>query len=127
MLNFKNVIKNLIKILYIFPINNKKIFLMSFNGETVGFDSKAFVNWLNKNKSNEKYKIYWGVKSKEYQKKLKMDNVNFVKIKSLRGFFHMITSKILLYNINPPSYIKFRKKQILVNTWHGGIVLKRVR
>ena len=31
-----------------------------------------------------------------------------------------MTSKVLITNVNFSSYIPFRKKQILINTWHGG-------
>lgn len=113
-----------LKILYIFPVNNKKIFFMCFDGTMIGFDSKAFVDWINNNKKDEKFKMYWGVKSNKYKKQLFLENVQFIKLKSIRGIYHMMTSGTLIYNINPPSYIPFRKKQLLINTWHGYPVKK---
>lgn len=123
--NIIRIVKALLRILHIFPINKKKIFLFCFNGNVVGFDQKAIVNWINKNKNNQ-YEIYWGVASKKLEKRLKLKNVKFIKIKSIKGIFHIMTSKVLIYNINPPTYVPFRKKQILINTWHGGGFLKKV-
>lgn len=123
---FKMCLKNLLKIFYILPIKNKRIFTACFAGKKIGFDSKAIVDWLNENKSGE-YEIFWGVDSKEREKNLKYENVKFVKIKSIKGIICMMTSKVLIYNINPPDYIPFRKKQILINTWHGGGFVKKVR
>ena len=84
----KKAFKNVLKIFFIFPIKKNRIFFMSFNGKKIGFDSKAFLDWLNENNHT-------------------------------KGIYYMITSGILIYNINPPSYIPFRKKQVLVNTWHS--------
>ena len=75
---------------------------------------------------NNQYEIYWGVASKKLENRFKLKNVKFIKIKSIKGIFHIMTSKILIYNINPPTYVPFRKKQILINTWHGGGFLKKV-
>ena len=118
----KNSVKKLFmlftQIYNVFSIKNDRIFLMSFDGTKLGFDSLAFVNWLNKYHKN-KYEIIWGVKDSEYEKKLSLENTKFVSIKSIKGIYYLKTSKVLLYNINPPSYLKFRKQQILVNSWHG--------
>ena len=124
-IKFKRILKNLLKVFYILPIKKNKIFTSCFAGKKIGFDSKAIVDWINENEPN-KYEIIWGVDTKE-QEKLKYDNVKFVKIKSIKGIVHMITSKVLLYNINPPDYIPFRKNQIIINTWHGGGFIKKVR
>lgn len=112
---FKSIIKVLLKILYIFPIKKKKVFLMSFN---VGYDAKAFYNFLNS--KGENYRFIWGYTSKKRFNKIELENVKYVKIGSIIGIFHLMTSQILLYNINLPTYIPYRKKQIKINTWHGN-------
>ena len=112
---FKGIIKALLKILYIFPIKKKKVFLMSFN---VGYDAKAFYNFLNS--KGENYRFIWGYTSKKRFNKIELENVKYVKIGSIIGIFHLMTSQILLYNINLPTYIPYRRKQIKINTWHGN-------
>ncbi len=118
----KKAFKNVLKIFFIFPIKKNRIFFMSFNGKKIGFDSKAFLDWLNENNHTKDFEICWGVFSKKVADELSKSsgyNIKFIKLKSIKGIYYMITSGILIYNINPPSYIPFRKKQVLVNTWHS--------
>ena len=113
----KGIVKILLHILYIFPIKKNKVFLMCFDGTKLGFDQKAFVDWAKEN--NEKYEFVWGVKGQEQTNIFRLHDVRFVKIKSIKGIYEMMTSNVIMYNINAPSYVPFRKKQILINTWHG--------
>ena len=113
----KKIIKAILKLLYIFPIKEKRIFFMSFNGTAIGFDSKAFAEWLNEN--GKKFEMIWGISSNKNKNNMYLPNTKLIKIKSIKGIYYLMTSKILFYNINPPTYIPYRKKQILINTWHG--------
>lgn len=114
----KSIIKRILKVMYIIPINNKKIFFMSFDGSAFGFDSKAMVEYIDKNHAGE-YEMVWGVEDMRSFSDIKIPGLRFTKIKSLAGICHMMTAANLLYNINPPTYIPFRKSQTLINTWHG--------
>ena len=122
MSSLKNIVKNIFKIFYIFRIKNNRLFCLSFDGGPLGYDGKAFIDWLYKNKPG-KYNIIWGIKDKKYI--IEYKNVKFIKTKSLRGIYYMLTSKVILCNINPPSYIPYRKNQVIINTWHGGGVIKK--
>lgn len=110
------------RIFRIFPIKRDKVFFLCFNGTQVGYDQKAFVDWCNEN--GHKFDFVWGTMDKQNARKMKLKNTRFVPTKSLRGTYEMLTAKTLIYNINPPSYIAFRKKQVLVNTWHGNPIKK---
>lgn len=113
----KKIVKTVLKCFYVFPIRKNKIFFMCFDGTAYGYDSKALVEYIINTFPNE-YELHWGtLKSKELTGAIPEIKLN--KIKSLSGVFHMMTSGVLAYNINPPSYIPFRKGQILINTWHG--------
>ena len=107
------------KLFWLFPIDNNKIYLLNFDGTIIGHDAKAVAEWVKQN--NKSYKLIWGVKKNIGPESDHLDNVNYVRINSLRGLFHILTAKILIYNINPPSYFAYRKDQKLVNTWHGFI------
>ena len=61
----KKAFKNVLKIFFIFPVKKNRIFFMSFNGKKIGFDSKAFLDWLNENNHIKDFEIYWGVFSKK--------------------------------------------------------------
>ena len=120
--NINGIIRIILHIFYLFPIKKNKFFLMCFDGTKLGFDQKAFVDWARE--KNIKYDFIWGVKTQGQVDIFKLYDVKFVKIKSIRGIYEMMTSKIIMYNINAPSYIPFRKKQILINTWHGYVFKK---
>ena len=52
----KNIIKNILKIMYIFPIDNKKIFIDSFGGKSkYGFDGRALIEYSNKQNLGYKF------------------------------------------------------------------------
>lgn len=115
----KKIIRYILKIFYVFPVDNRRIFLMSFNGSAYGYDSKAMAEYIESN-YNGLFQMIWGTKSNRYFKNIDIDNLRFVRLKSIKGIYYMMTSGTLIYNINPPSYIPFREnKQILINTWHG--------
>lgn len=113
----KSILKILLKIMYIFPIDNKKVYILSFGGKsTYGFDGRALIEYSNKQKLN--YKFIWGINKKENAINT-VENVKCSKVKTMVDIYHLITCGIFITNINPPSYIPFRKRQVLINTWHG--------
>lgn len=114
----KSVIRILVKILYIFPVNQNKIYMTCFDGGKFGFDQKAILEYIDDKESN-KYVFIWGANKKLVTRNIQIKNVIFCKINSLRWLYHVMTSRVCIYNINPPSYIPFRKNQLLINTWHG--------
>lgn len=118
----KFIIKNILKVFYIFPIRKKDIFILSFYGdERFAFDGKAIVDYSNNN--NLGFHFFWGTNKKVSNAHIK--NLEYVKFKNIKGIFKMITSSVMITNINSPSFIPFRKKQIIINTWHG-LPIKKV-
>ena len=107
------------RLFWVFKLDKSKVFLMNFDGTIIGHDAKAIVDYCHDKGIDMDF--VWGTKDKEYAKTMKYDGVRFVPVDSLRGWYEMLTAKTLLYNINPPSYLSFRKDQILINTWHGFI------
>lgn len=115
---FKNIIRKLIKILYLFPVSQNKIYMTCFDGSKFGFDQRALLEYI-KNVDSNKYLFIWGANKELIGRNILMENVKICRINSLKWLYHIMTSKVCIYNINPPSYIPFRKNQLLINTWHG--------
>lgn len=113
----KRVIYHLSKVFWLFPLKKDKLFLMNFDGTFVGHDAKAFVEYCQEN--GIRMDFVWAAKNKAFARKLSLHGVRFVPVNSLKGWYEALTAKTLLYNINPPSYLAFRKDQTLINTWHG--------
>ena len=112
----KKIIYYLLKVFYIFPLKKTMIYILSFQGKPeYAFDGKAIVEYSNNN--NLGYKFVWGYKGKKPSKKHK--NVKYVKINTIKGMYYLLTCKTFITNINPFTYVPYRKKQLLINTWHG--------
>jgi len=56
---------------------------------------------------------------------LKERGIEVVKFNSLQYFFYALTSAVFLTNSGGFSYLPMRKKQFIVNTWHGGGAYKK--
>ncbi len=108
-------------LLWIFPIDKNKIFCSHFNGLGIADSPKYIIEELLKRK---KYKIIWAVSNPNNLSP--NENINYVKIKSLKYFYHLATSKIIINTCRFPVYIYKRKKQLYIQTWHGSLMLKKI-
>lgn len=109
------IVKFLLKLFYLFPINKKKIYLRSFYNKYC-LDIKAIGDYLNTKHKGE-FKIILGL---DNNNNIDNPNIKCVKEKSITGIFNMLTSGTVIYSIKTPKFIPFRKSQILINTWHGN-------
>lgn len=105
----------------IFKIDNKKILFENFTFRGYGDNPKYIAeNLISKNKD---YKLIWVVKNmaEEMPK-----GIRKVKIYSIKYFYHLATSKIWIANSRLDKYIRKRKGQFYIQTWHGGLGLKKI-
>lgn len=119
----QDVLSILYRLFWIFKIDRKKIICINFSGRGYG-DSPKYVieQLLNKNPN---YKVYWVFNGKG---KVESDfhQVKYVKRFSIKHMYCMATSKIWISNNRIEHYFKKRKNQIYIQTWHGGIALKKI-
>lgn len=112
----KKIIYYLLKVFYVFPLRKHRIYILSFQGKPeYAFDGKAIVEYSNNNDLG--YRFIWGYKGKKPTNQ--HENVKYVKMNSIIGMYYILTCKTFITNINPPLNIPYRKKQLLINTWHG--------
>lgn len=121
-LYIQRILSYLYKLFWIFPIDDKKIICYNFNGKGFGDSPKYIVEQLLKNRSD--YIIYW-VYSGNFPEE-RIENVNFVKKLSLAHFFCMASAKIWISNARLGLYFQKRKNQVYIQTWHGGLALKKI-
>ncbi|MFV0246946.1 MAG: CDP-glycerol glycerophosphotransferase family protein, partial [Mycoplasmatales bacterium] len=94
-----------------YKVKPNRIFLESFGGNTFGGTPKVIYDQL---KDNKDYQIIVSLK-----KPIPNLNVKVVKRKTLKYYYYLATSKVILTNGRIMSlYIK-RKKQVYIQTWHG--------
>lgn len=121
----KQTIKFILHIFWLLPISKKKIFFSSFKGTTISCNPYYICEELLKRNSD--FKIVWCCNNPESFNPFKEQDVTFVKFNSLKYIIEQMTSRILVNNGNFPTWIPFRlKKQILIDTWHGGGAYKTV-
>ena len=114
----KIAVRFLLKLFHLFKVDSKKIFFLSFDGSSYGYDSKALVEYINEYERGN-WKMVWGCRTLRRFQGLNIQDLDFVKKYSLKGIYHIMTAGTVFYNINPPSYFPYRKTQLLINTWHG--------
>lgn len=124
-MNLKLLIKRLFtKIFWILPINNRLIFFSSYEGKQFSCNPKSVYEAIIEGYS--KYRFVWEYNNELLPKELDNNHTVIVKHNSLSYFIKIATSKYLITNSGISSGISLRKKQICVNTWHGGGAYKKV-
>ena len=112
----KKVIYYFLHIFWIFPIRKNRIFLLNELSFKYGDNLKYINEYLNDHFENT-YDVIFPL----YDKKEALDNnLKYVKPFSLSYFMFLVSSSIIITNAGGVSYIPIRKKQLVINTWHGG-------
>lgn len=118
----KNYILRVYSILFyifrIFKLRNNKILITNFRGRGYGDSTKYIADELLKNKNID---IVWAVKNIDSPFP---NEIRKVKIYSLRYVYEFVTAKILINNSRFPLFVKKRKGQFYIQTWHSPLRLK---
>ena len=105
----------------VFPIDNTKIVFSSYLGQGYGDNPKYIAEHIIE--QNKKYKLVWLVKNTNSKFP---DEIIAVKYRSLRSIYELCTAKVWIDNRRKPIYIRKRKGQYYIMTWHSNIALKKV-
>ncbi len=120
---FRRALLNcLIRFFQIFPIEQHKIFFVSYYGRGFGDNGKAII--LSLKEKGKIYRFYWAVKKGEEDNF--PDFVKPVRYLSISYFYHLATSKIWVDNARKNIYVAKRKQQYYIQTWHGDPMLKKI-
>lgn len=110
-----------LRVFYIFPINNKKIFFMSTMGKSYSCNPKYIYKRMVFDNRFKDFQIYWAFKNPSlWVHSLDKKTKTIKKSNILAYFYHLLTSKVIIYNCGGFSYAPIRKKQVLIETWHGS-------
>jgi CDP-glycerol glycerophosphotransferase len=91
---------------------------MNFNGKGYGDNPKYIVNEILLRKLD--YDIVWSVSSK-FRKNFPYP-IRLVRINSIKSIYEAVTAKIWIDNTRKQPYVRKRKKQFYIQTWHGQIL-----
>lgn len=118
----KNVVYKMIMYLFrIFPIKKNKIVIASFYGKGYGDSSKYICDEIFKRQID--FEIVWLVN--DLNEKFP-PNIKKVKYKSIRALYELCTARIWIDNSRKPIFVRKRKKQFYIQTWHSNLRLKKI-
>lgn len=103
------------------PIRNNKVVIDSYGGKGYGENAKYIVEELIRR--SKKYKIIWLVNTpgQAFPKEVKP----IVKY-SLRAYYESATAKAWIFNKRDCRLVEKRRQQVYLQTWHGGIPMKKI-
>ena len=119
------IVRTALKVFYIFPVKKKRILFTSFSGKQFSCNPKYIFEYLYE-KYNREMECIWCIsnisilpeKYRGYIKTVRRFSVAHIKL--------AVTSGIIIGNYGFPAWLPKRKKQIFINTWHGGGAYKKV-
>jgi len=106
----------------IFPVKKNKIFFQNFNGKGYGDNPKYIAEEILKR--NLDVVIVWTVRPK-FNNNFP-SGVKTIPYRSIRAIYEETTSGIWIDNCRKQLYVRKRKTQYYIQTWHGTISLKKV-
>lgn len=117
-------LRNALKILSVGRFHKTRIVFFSYFGTQYSCNPKYISEYIQKN--YPEYEIVWGFKNPKAFSFLKKRNIKTARYMS-PYFLHLcLTSKFVISNSEIPSWFPVMKRQVYINTWHGGGAYKRV-
>ena len=116
--SFINTLRCIFKIAgCLIKIKHNRILFTTFNGKGYFCNPKYLSRCLEK---KDKYDIIWVLNDE-----ISLPNTTCVKFMSLKYFYYYLSSKVIVTNLGFKSFISKPKKQIRIETWHGGGAYKK--
>ncbi|WEG11509.1 CDP-glycerol glycerophosphotransferase family protein [Pullulanibacillus sp. KACC 23026] len=124
-LNFKGLcIFVLTFLLRILPIKSNKIIFFSYYGSQYGGNPKYLSEYILKNVSKDSFEIVWSFVHPN--EKRAFSDYRLVRWLSLRFFYELSTSKVIVTDYRTLPIIRKRKNQYYIQTWHSSLRLKQI-
>lgn len=111
--------KLLMKFFGLFPIQKKAIFISWF-GQFSNCNPREIYEQMRKQLPD--YRYIWLMRDAS----TKIDGAEVEKYLSIKAIYHLATAALWVNNTRKPAWMVKRKGQYYVQTWHGGLVLKKV-
>jgi CDP-glycerol glycerophosphotransferase len=102
----------------LFPVKNNKIFIQNFNGKGYGDNPKYIVEELLRHGFN--FDLVWAA-NPDFNASFP-EGTRTVPYKSLKAVYEEATAKIWIDNCRKQPYVRKRKNQFYIQTWHDGCI-----
>ncbi len=115
-----SILRVVLKVFYIFPIKRNKVVLQAYNGRLYTCSPKYIAEGLAK---TGRYAVYYALKANS--KDTIPAEIAQIKYRSLLHFYHLMTAGFVIFNSSGiTGLLPYRKRQIVIQTWHGGYSFK---
>lgn len=123
------VLKKYVSLVIIFLFNclaikKNKIFLFSYYGSQYGCNPKYITEYILKTYPKDYFDLVWAFNDPE--SKVDIEGIRKVKTMSIRYFYELCTSKVLITNFRTTDLFIKRKEQYYIQTWHSSLRLKQI-
>lgn len=119
-------VRNLLRLLWLIPIRARTVFFSAYEGKQYSCNPRAVFEAMISDSRFAGFQYVWELNDTEKKKIFPDASVRFVQHNTLRYVFAVMTSKVLITNSGISGTIPLRRKQLNINTWHGGGAYKRV-
>ncbi len=100
---------------FLFPVKKNKVLFINFNGKGYGCNPKYIAEEIIK--QNLGYDLVWLVE--DIHTPLPKE-IRAVKYKSLKAYYELATTKVIVVNVKNDLRLYKKKKQYIIQTWHGS-------
>jgi CDP-glycerol glycerophosphotransferase len=107
-----------------FPIKKNKIFLFSYYGSQYGCNPKYITEYILKTYPKDYFDLVWAFNDPD--SKVDIEGIRKVKTMSIRYFYELCTSKVIITNFRTTDLFMKRKEQYYIQTWHSSLRLKQI-
>lgn len=120
----QKTVRILMRMFCIFPIKGNRIIFNSQKGNQYACNPRYIYEYLIR-EYGDNLQYVWCLNTIA-DDLIGKRNVRIVSYNTLKYFYYQMTSKVIVANIPSPCYIPRRKKQFMIDTWHGGGAYKKV-
>ena len=117
------LLRCLLNILNIFPIQANRVMFYSFNGKQYSCNPRRLSDELRKESGVE---IIWAFKEPDKFAPLTGPGIRTVRYRSLKYYYLAKTSSVVVFNVQGYGELARRKGQIFIQTWHASNGYKKV-
>lgn len=110
------------KLLYLSPINKRKVVFLNYDGKGYGDNSKYIAEEIRRR--NLQWNLVWLVSGEDYVPA----QIKTVNISGFKALYELSTAKVIINNckFNFPTHFRKKNSQFYLQTWHGDFALKYI-
>lgn len=120
----KRAMRAMLSPLALFPIKKNRVLLINNLSGKYADNPKYVAEYLQKTYPGQ-LEIVFSVKEPDRYDYLRENGIKVVRFNSLSYFYNALTAAVFLTNSGGFSYLPIRKRQYVINTWHGGGAYKK--